>query len=75
MVAMNLEEEIIPVFLKDVEDENGKIRPRLVNMEREVVKKTFQENVSYLTAADREAAAVYLPEPREFEFDCILGNR
>ena len=65
MVAMNLEEEIIPVFLKDVEDENGKIRPRLVNMEREVVKKTFQENVSYLTAADREAAAAYLPDPRE----------
>lgn len=75
MVAMNLEEEIIPVFLKDVEDESGKIRPRLVNMEREVVQKTFQENISYLTPDDREAAAVYLPEPQEFEFESILGIR
>lgn len=75
MVAMNLKEEIIPVFLKDVEDENGKIRPRLVNMEREVVKKTFQENISYLTSSDRDAAAAYLPNPGEFEFESILGYR
>lgn len=73
MVAMNLQEEIIPVFLKDVEDENGKIRPRLVNMEREVVRQTFGENIYYLTPADRQAAKEYLAHPEEFEFDNILG--
>lgn len=74
MVAMNLQEEIIPVFLKDVEDENGKIRPRLVNMEREVVKQTFAENVSYLTPADRKAALEYLSDPEKYEFDKILSG-
>lgn len=73
MVAMNLQEEIIPVFLKDVEDENGKIRPRLVNMQREVVRQTFGENISYLTATDREAAREYLSDPEEFEYDNILS--
>lgn len=73
MVAMNLQEEIIPVFLKDVEDENGKIRPRLVNMEREVVRQTFSENIYYLTSAERQAAKEYLAHPEEFEFDNILG--
>lgn len=43
MVAVNLEEEVIPVYLKDVEDEHGKIRTRLVNIDKEVVRQTLAE--------------------------------
>lgn len=72
MVAVNLEEEIIPVYLKDVEDENGKIRTRLVNVEKEVVRQTLTENISYLTPDDRMAAKQWLNNPPEFEYDRIL---
>lgn len=72
MVTMNLEEKIVPVYLKDVEDEHGKIRTRLVNIEREEVRLTFAENMHYLTIHDREAAKTWLASPEEFEFDNIV---
>lgn len=74
MVAVNLREEVIPVYLKDVEDENGKIRTRLVNMEKEVVRQTLNENIYYLTPADRNAAREWLGHPEEFEYGEILGR-
>ena len=73
MVAVNLKEEVIPVFLKDVEDENGKIRTRLVNIEKEVVRQTLQENIYYLTEADRSAAKNWLQHPEDFEYNNILN--
>lgn len=73
MVAVNLNQDIVPVYLKDVEDENGKIKTRLVNIEREEVKLTLSENIYYLTPADREAARAYLQEPHEFEFYSIMN--
>lgn len=72
MVAVNLEEEVIPVYLKDVEDEQGKIRTRLVNINKEVVQQTMLENMYYLTPADREAAKEWLTHPEEFEYKEIL---
>lgn len=74
MVAVNLEEEVIPVYLKDVEDENGKIKTRLVNIEKEVVRQTFQENIYYLVPEDREKAREWLSYPEEFEYQTILGK-
>lgn len=69
MVAVNLEEEVIPVYLKDVEDEHGKIRTRLVNIDKEVVRQTLTENIYYLTPSDREAAREWLERPEEYEFE------
>lgn len=74
MVAVNLEENIIPVYLKDVEDENGKIRTRLVNIDKEEVRLTLKENIYYLTEADREKAGMWLKNPEEFEYRRILGE-
>ena len=73
MVAVNLEEEVIPVYLKDVEDENGKIRTRLVNIHKEVVSQTLKENIYYLTSADQETARQWLNCPEEYEYDHILN--
>lgn len=72
MVAVNLEEEVIPVYLKDVEDEQGKIRTRLVNINKEVVQQTMLENMYYLNADDRETAKGWLEHPEEFEYKKIL---
>jgi 6-phosphofructokinase len=73
MVAVNLEEEVIPVYLKDVEDEHGKIRTRLVNIDKEVVRQTLAENIYYLTAQDRSLARKWLADPEPFEYERILG--
>lgn len=73
MVAVNQQDEVIPVYLKDVEDENGKIRTRLVNMNKASVQETFRENMYYLTSQDREAAKEWLPQPEEYEYERILG--
>ena len=73
MVAVNLEEEVIPVYLKDVEDEHGKIRTRLVNIDKEVVRQTLTENIYYLTAQDRSLARKWLADPEPFEYERILG--
>lgn len=74
MVAVNLEEEVIPVYLREVEDKHGKIRPRLVNVNKEVVRQTFQENIYYLTENDRKEAEKWLEYPEEYEYQCILGS-
>lgn len=73
MVAVNQQEEIVPVYLKDVEDEYGKIQTRLVNMDQEVVRETFLENIYYLTPDDRELAREWLKNPEEYEYEKILG--
>lgn len=72
MVAVDINQQVIPVYLCDVEDENGKIRTRLVNMQREEVRHTFRDMIYYLTAADREAAKAFLPEPERYEWEEIM---
>lgn len=72
MVATDIHRNIIPIYLKEIEDKNGKIPPRLVNMDREEVRLTFSELIYYLTPADRSAAKEYLPVPEEYEWKNIM---
>lgn len=62
-----------PLYLKDVEDEHGKVKPRLVDMEGEKVKMIFENGMQYLTKEDYEAARNYLQNPEEYDFYKILG--
>ena len=73
MVTTNPKGEIIPLYLKDVEDENGKIKPRLVNLNGPKAELIFNEGPQYLTPADYEAAKKYLPEPEKYDFRKILN--
>ena len=73
MVTTNPKGEIIPLYLKDVEDENGKIKPRLVNLNGPKAELIFNEGLQYLTPADYEAAKKYLPKPEEYDFKKILN--
>ena len=63
---------IKPLFLKDVEDENGKIKPRLVNMKAEKAKIVFEDGLQYLTPGDYEKAKIYLDNPEYYDFRKIL---
>ena len=73
MVTTNPKGEIIPLYLKDVEDENGKIKPRFVNLNGPKAELIFNEGLQYLTPADYEAAKAFLPNPEEYDFKKILN--
>jgi 6-phosphofructokinase 1 len=72
MVTTNPKGEIIPLYLKDVEDENGKIKPRLVNLNGPKAELIFNDGLQYITPEDYEAAKRYLPNPEEYDFKKIL---
>ena len=73
MVTTNPKGEIIPLYLKDVEDENGKIKPRLVNLNGPKAELIFNEGLQYLKPEDYEAAKQYLPNPETYDFKKILN--
>ena len=72
MVTTNPKGEIIPLYLKDVEDENGKIKPRLVNLNGPKAELIFNEGLQYISPEDYEAAKQYLPNPEDYDFKKIL---
>ena len=72
MVTTNPKGEIMPLYLKDVEDENGKIKPRLVNLSGPKAELIFNEGLQYISPADYEAAKAYLPNPEDYDFKKIL---
>ncbi|MBO9620548.1 MAG: 6-phosphofructokinase [Niabella sp.] len=61
-----------PLYLKDVADEKGKVKPRLIDMESADAKTVFAHTLHYLTEADMEAAKQYLSNPEEYIFNNIL---
>jgi len=72
MVTIDRGGNISPLYLKDVEDENGKVKPRLVNIESEQVQVIFRNNLHYITKADYRAAKKYVKHPEDYDFFNIL---
>ncbi len=64
--------DISPLFLKDVEDKNGKVRTRMVNMDTQKSKMVFFDSIQYLNKDDMKEAKKYLKNPEEFMFERIL---
>jgi len=73
MVVSGPNGDISPLYLKDVEDENGKVKPRLVNMEGQKSKMVFDDSLQYIEPADYEAAMKYVPDPENYDFRKILN--
>ncbi len=73
MVVSGPNGDIFPVFLKDVEDEHGKVRPRLVNMNSQKTSMVFKDGIQYLTEQDIEGASKYLQEPENYLMKNILN--
>ncbi len=72
IVSANAEGNIVPVYLDDHTDENGKVIPRLVNMNSEIAQLFFQE-LDFIKEKDYATAAVYLKQPAEYDFNQILN--
>lgn len=72
MVTSNQRGDILPLYLKDVEDESGKIPPRLVNIESERFKMVYEDNQQYLVEDDYEKVKQYIDKPEDFDFHKIL---
>jgi len=72
MVTSDPKGDIAPLYLKDVEDEHGKIKPRLVNMKSQKANLVFNHGLQYIEEADYDAAKEYLDDPEEFDFRKIL---
>jgi ATP-dependent phosphofructokinase / diphosphate-dependent phosphofructokinase len=73
MVTQTPAGDILPLYMKDVEDEYGNVKPRLVNIESERVKLVFDNNLHYITQSDYKAAKKYVPDPDEYNFRKILN--
>lgn len=73
MVTTNDSGVVRPLFLKDVSDEDGRITPRLVDMESGKLKLVFEHGIQYVEPADYEAAKEYLPNPEEYDMMKILN--
>jgi 6-phosphofructokinase 1 len=73
MVTADPAGNIAPLFLKDVEDEKGKVRPRLVNIESERAQLVYHNNLHFITKNDYKAAKQYLTDPEEYDFYKILN--
>jgi 6-phosphofructokinase 1 len=72
MIIQNYKGDVEPLYLKDVEDDRGKVRPRLVNIDSERVRLIFDNNLHYITKNDYKAVRKYLDDPDEYDFKKIL---
>jgi ATP-dependent phosphofructokinase / diphosphate-dependent phosphofructokinase len=73
MVTVDRTGEISPLFLKDVEDKDGKVKPRLVNIETSKAQLIFRNNLHFITAPDYTGAKKYVQNPEEYDFYKILN--
>ena len=73
MVTSDAKGDIAPLYLEDVADENGKVKPRLVNINSQKAALVFEDGLQYLTESDYEAAKQYVDEPEKYDFRKILN--
>ncbi len=73
MVTANSRGEIAPLYLTDLQNEEGKIAPRLVDVKSEFANLCFQ-NLDYITAEDYEEASKYVENPSMYDFNKIVSE-
>ena len=72
IVSADSEGNISPIYLSDHEDDQGKVKPRLVNINSEIAKLCFQ-NLDYITKKDYKDASKIVKEPAAYDFYNILN--
>lgn len=73
MVTSDPVGDIYPLFLKDVADEKGKIKPRMVNIDSQKVRMVVNNKMQFIAEEDYEAASAFLPDPENYDFRKILN--
>tara|TARA_B110000208_G_scaffold170579_1_gene212267 strand:+ start:86186 stop:87430 length:1245 start_codon:yes stop_codon:yes gene_type:complete len=74
LVSANSRGEITPLYLSDLQDKDGKIKPRLVNIDSEFAQLCFQ-NLHYLGEEDYNEANKLVEFPSEYDFKKILREK
>jgi len=62
-----------PLYLHDLQQADGKIPPRRVDMEGGIAQKYYNYIAQYISEADYEAAAKYVANPEDYDFKKILN--
>ena len=62
-----------PLYLKDLQNAEGKIPPRRVDIENGICTNYYGYICHYITPADYEAAKKYVANPEEYDFKKILN--
>ena len=73
MVTSDPKGDIAPLYLKDVEDANGKVKPRLVDINCQKSELVFRNNLHFIEEKDYEQARQFVDNPEEFDFLKILN--
>ncbi len=73
MVYVNNAGDVSPLFLKDLENADGKIPPRLVDIESQKPQSIINNVLQYITERDYKAAREYVKYPEEYDFRKILN--
>lgn len=73
MVTADPKGDIAPLYLKDLTDHKGKIRPRLVNMDSQKTRLVYEDGLQYITEDDYRAVEEFFDlDPKQFDFKRIL---
>ena len=72
IVNANSTGDIEPLYLNNIQDENGKVKPRLVDIESDLARLCFK-NLDYLDEKDLTDAKKYLDNPEHYLFSSILN--
>ena len=62
-----------PLYLKDLQNAEGKIPPRRVSLSDGIARNYYNHIAHYITPADYEAARKYVADPEAYDFCKILG--
>jgi len=73
MVYVDAFGEAHPLYLKDLQNEEGKIPPRRVAIEGGIAQNYYSNICHYITPEDYEAARQWVKNPEEYDFRKILG--
>ncbi len=72
MVYVNHAGKAQPLFLEDIQDADGKIPPRLVDIEGHGATTLIKNNLHFIEPADYDAARKFVQNPEELDFYKIL---
>ena len=72
MVTVGRDGSVEPLFMDSVADKDGKIMPRLVDVNSRKVQQIIQNNLHYITPEDYKGASKYVDNPEEYDFMKIL---
>jgi len=73
MVTSDPKGDISPLYLRDVENEAGKVRVRLVDIACQKAQMVYENNLHFIKENDYPAAKKFVSDPAAFDFYKILN--